>query len=137
MPRLIDADALKEHLSNRYMHELFPDWNELSTDTKEKIGLLGSTFKQAILNAPTIDAEPVRHSELLEKIKQLEQERNAAIRDCARFPCYTCNERENGDCCPQCRTTGTFRALHEWRGVCPENSPHCGAKMDGGASDGE
>ena len=62
-------------------------------------------------------------SELLEKIKQLEQVRDAAVRDCARFPCYTCAERENGDCCPQCRTTGTFRTLHEWRGVCPENSP--------------
>lgn len=54
----------------------------------------------------------------LEKVKR---ERDAAVRDCARFPCYTCNERENGDFCHQCRTTGTFRALHEWRGPCAEN----------------
>lgn len=57
--RLIDAEALKEHLSGRYMNELYPDWFQLPLDVREKIGLLGSTFKQAILNAPTIDAEPV------------------------------------------------------------------------------
>lgn len=59
--RLIDANALKEGLSNRYMNELYPDWWELPMDVREKIGMLGSTFKQAILNASTIEAEPVRH----------------------------------------------------------------------------
>lgn len=62
MSRLIDADALKEYLSERYMNELYPDWDQLPLDVRQKIGLLGSTFKQAILNAPTIDAEPVVHS---------------------------------------------------------------------------
>lgn len=60
--------------------------------------------------------------QLESRLAQVEMERDAAVRDCARFPCYTCTERENGDFCPQCRTTGTFRALHEWRGVCPENT---------------
>lgn len=59
--------------------------------------------------------------ELLQSYSQVKWERDAAIRDCARFPCYTCNERENGDFCPQCRTMGTFRTLHEWRGPCEEN----------------
>ena len=59
--------------------------------------------------------------ELLQAFSQVKRERDAAIRDCARFPCYTCKERENGDFCPQCRTTGTFRILHEWRGPCEEN----------------
>lgn len=58
---------------------------------------------------------------LRERLEIVERERDAAIRDCARFPCYTCNERENGDFCPQCKTTGTFRSLHEWRGPCEEN----------------
>lgn len=55
------------------------------------------------------------------ELAHVKLERDAAVRDCARFPCYTCNERENGDFCPQCRTTGTFRTLHEWRGPCAEN----------------
>ena len=57
--RLIDANALKENLSLRYMTELFPDWFEMPLEIREKIGLLGSTFKKAILNAPTIDAVEV------------------------------------------------------------------------------
>ena len=60
--------------------------------------------------------------QLESRLAQAERERDAAVRDCARFPCYTCAEKENGDFCPQCRTTGTFRALHEWRGPCPENT---------------
>lgn len=57
--RPIDAYALKEHLSNRYMHELFPDWYELPLEVREKIGILGKTFRQAILNAPTVNAIPI------------------------------------------------------------------------------
>lgn len=57
--RPIDAHALKEHLSRRHMHELFPDWRELPLDVREKIGILGRTFCQAILNAPTVNAIPI------------------------------------------------------------------------------
>ena len=64
----------------------------------------------------------IENSELGAKLSMAERERDAAVRDCARFPCYTCTERENGDFCPQCRTMGTFRSLHEWRGVCDENT---------------
>lgn len=60
--------------------------------------------------------------QLESRLAQAERERDAAVRDCARFPCYTCNEKGNGDFCHQCRTTGTFRSLHEWRGVCEENT---------------
>lgn len=60
--RLIDADALKEHLSNRYMSEVYPDWYQLPLDVREKIGLLGKTFKCAILEAPTVDEEPAVHA---------------------------------------------------------------------------
>lgn len=67
-----------------------------------------------------------KNAKLTVELEAVKRERDAAIRDCARFPCYTCNEREIGDCCPQCRTTGTFRTLHEWRGLCKEN----GGKQD-------
>lgn len=57
--RPIDAYALKECLSNRYMNELFPDWYQLPLEVREKIGILGRTFRQAILNAPTVNAIPI------------------------------------------------------------------------------
>lgn len=62
------------------------------------------------------------YEKLVSRLAQVERERDAAVRDCARFPCYTCNEKGNGDFCHQCRTTGTFRSLHEWRGVCEDNT---------------
>ena len=83
-------------------------------------------------NAMSYVAREVQHYNekqlLLERIYRLEAElahvkleRDAAIRDCARFPCYTCREVENCDFCSQCVTIGTFRTMHEWRGLCAEN----------------
>lgn len=103
MPRLIDADALKEHLSGRYMSELYPNWYQLPLDVREKIGLLGSTFKQAILNAPTIDAELVRHGRWIKE--QL----------CGCEPYYICSK--------------CGKLHYQDYNFCN----NCGAKMDGGA----
>ncbi len=110
--RLIDADALKEYLSNRYMHEIFPDWWGLPIDIREKIGLLGSTVKQAILNSPTIEAEPV-------------------------VRCRDCKKRRSREC-PMCDYEqlwdddegwiDAYRDRTEGEGYC-----HKGAKIDGGA----
>lgn len=105
--RLIDADALKVHLSNRYMDEIFPDWWELPIAIREKIGLLGSTFKQAILNSPTIEAEPVRHGKWVDGRP------------------YTGSRWK---VCSECHKSADHPAGgHEYCG-------HCGAKMDGGAA---
>lgn len=57
--RPIDAHTLKEHLSSRHMHELFPDWRDLPLDVREKIVALGRTLCQDILNAPTVKALPI------------------------------------------------------------------------------
>lgn len=112
--RLIDADALREHLSNRYMNEIFPDWWELPLDTREKIGLLGSTFKQAILKAPTIEAEPV-------------------------VRCKDCKHRQNPKECYMC-----FTEVEDIEGgrmykftdlTRPDSFCHKGEKIDGGAED--
>ena len=76
-----------------------------------------------VASSPGAVEDMARENYRLEtRLAQVERERDAAVRDCARFPCYTCTERTNGDYCPQCRTTGTFRTLHEWRGVCAENT---------------
>lgn len=83
----------------------------------------GDPAEERCIEALTAGADAITQVAVLEsRLAQAERERDAAVRDCARFPCYTCTERENGDFCPQCRTMGTFRALHEWRGVCDENT---------------
>lgn len=43
------------------MKEVFPDWDSIPHDVKNKVGMLGAEFKKAILAAPTIESEPVRH----------------------------------------------------------------------------
>lgn len=94
-------------------------YEKLNKDVREYIGQLESTYGQ--VSKALCGKDSATLEEILEAVDQLKRERDAAVRDCARFPCYTCNERENGDFCPQCRITGTFRSLHEWRGVCAEN----------------
>ena len=118
--RLIDADALMEHLSNRYINEIFSDWRELPLDTREKFGLLGSTFKQAILNAPTIDAEPVRHGRWIDEIEP--NAVTASGREVHIFRCSACDF-----------TWANKTAVLHYFKFCP----NCGAKMDGGAEDAQ
>lgn len=62
------------------------------------------------------------YEKLVSRLVQVERERDAAINDCGRFPCETCEERENGDLCPMCVVKGSYRSLHQWRGVCEENT---------------
>lgn len=60
---------------------------------------------------------------LTERLAQVERERDAAVKDCSRFPCATCSDKENGDLCHNCNVCkDTRRTNYEWRGVCPENS---------------
>ena len=61
--------------------------------------------------------------QLESRLAQVERERDAAIRDCARFPCRTCDDKENGDLCHNCNVRkDTTRTNYEWRGVCEENT---------------
>lgn len=62
-------------------------------------------------------------NQLESRLAQVEMERDAAIRDCARFPCGTCADKVNGDLCHNCNVRkDTTRTNYEWRGVCPENA---------------
>lgn len=63
--RLIDADALKESLK-----ELEAESNSIRY-TQGLQDAIDYYFPQIIDDAPTIDAEPVKHGELLAKIKDL------------------------------------------------------------------
>ena len=121
--RLIDADALMENLSVRYMTEIFPDWFEMPLEVREKIGLLGSTFKQAILNAPIIDAEPVRHGRWV-------------VDDLGHTYCSKCGERLPFLHCYADEPNSDFD--EEWDEEIKETRycPNCGTKMGGGDHNG-
>lgn len=112
MPRLIDADALLDTLRESLdgLHGIYEGLQFL--DEKKICGAQISCFHEIILRvkeAPTIDAEPVRHGQW---ILVLADKRG-------RGGVYNCTA------CNGCRPIKSA--------YCPD----CGAKMDGGASDGE
>lgn len=140
--RLIDADALENDLRSQFesVYKHIRDTVNSSdfyierqaAYDKKLMEMEMEAFYQYLQGRPTFitetyEQENANLKQMLRNaqrhIEGLARERDAAVRDCARFPCYTCEEAQNGDFCPQCRTTGTFRTLHVWRGVCEENSP--------------
>lgn len=81
--------------------------------SKDLCGKENATLEELLHGASQVKAD-------LEAVKR---ERDAAVRDCGRFPCQTCEERENRDLCLMCAVVnGSRRSLHQWRGVCPENT---------------
>lgn len=56
MSRLIDADALMEKLTIRYMEGLYPEWRQMDYGSREKILRLANAFKNALNAAPTEDS---------------------------------------------------------------------------------
>lgn len=61
-----------------------------------------------------------KHSDecmLAEEIELMKRERDAAVKDCACFPCWTCAELENGDNCNWCTSVDGFRTGYVWRGA--------------------
>lgn len=59
--RLIDADALESKFRTIKIIEVFPEWENLSFQTKHKLAYYGQEVKRIVQNAPTIEAEPVVH----------------------------------------------------------------------------
>ena len=61
------------------------------------------------------------------EIARLTAERDAAIVDCSRFPCYSCAEwpRLTEKChgCTDNPKTTKRKKNHVWRGLCAENAP--------------
>ena len=96
MPRLIDADALLKSFDVAWMWE----YDETGCGVRKK-----AVPTKTIEEAPTIDAEPVRHGRWVD--------RPTAIKYISHSECSTC---------------GSWQG-ENWMNYCP----HCGAKMDGGA----
>ena len=97
MPRLIDADALVE---KAYRHGEHPSVDDLFAEGVDAVDV------SDIDNAPTIEAEPVRHGY------------------------WMCGDYYDiGDVCSECDWDSLISPC-DYR-YCP----NCGAKMDGGADD--
>lgn len=121
MPRLIDADALMKWLQS-------PTGFRTNCEDCTSIDCLDCIIEEAIANAPTIDAEPVRHGRWVWFENWLES--------------TPANPRECLDCgwqCSECKN-----ALEDMVGGYWDNPdempalkhcPECGAIMDGGVSD--
>lgn len=107
--RLIDADKLRETM----YHEAF----ETDTDMQKwesGCWIRYKMFENAIENAPTIEAEPIRHGEWA-----VDTIYPSGVK---KFHCSVC---------------GQERTVHEkYEGVFRQNyCPNCGAKMDKGEAD--
>ena len=94
--RLIDADALMVQLANKHAHS----WGKVERAFGEVAEMLN--------NAPTIDAEPVRHGEWVKHPDE----------SCSLFNGWECSA------CGQIVSGGKGNYC-----------PNCGAKMDGGEND--
>lgn len=107
--RLIDADALKEKLSEITI-----------TGDRDVIGYIADVIKgvgvsiiQAIDSMPTVEAEPVRHGYWIEcDYKHMEHG-------------FIETDVNGGLCCSECRT-GFKKSDLRIKSYCP----NCGAKMD-------
>lgn len=114
--RLVDADALIKDIAESI--RLADEWEKESHEKKDKNGLkyaidtrrslLSMIFR--VKEAPTIDAEPVRHGRWIPRVAY--EELSIAYCD------YACSE---------CGREITKRVL-----CVPPRCENCGAKMDGG-----
>ena len=59
--RLIDANALDAQFRETKMIEIFPNWKELSSETKSELIRFGKALKEKMQNAPAVDAVEVVH----------------------------------------------------------------------------
>ena len=57
--RLIDANALESQFRTTKIIEVFPEWENLSFQTKHKLAYYGQAVKRIVQNAPTVDAVEV------------------------------------------------------------------------------
>lgn len=111
MARAIDADDLIRIASEKKVSELFPNWKELSSETRNAVGAFGQYWKELIEDAPTID--PVKHGKWVYK--------PTSDYD-GYIVCSICNVY-----IPSHKLFGKDDEYTNTSIYCP----HCGARMDG------
>ena len=111
------AEQLAEKIEQleKERDELETERHQLLTNDKQ----LESTYSQ--VSKALCGKGNATMDELLQAADQLKRERDAAVKDCARFPCQTCADRENGDLCTWCTVMDGERTNHVWRGVKEDN----------------
>lgn len=82
-------------------------------------GCMDSMNRDALAYIQQLEAQ---NAELLGKIKQLEQERDAAIHDLKKTrECTTCEYAKKSPSELPCVSCGIILKNYEWRGLCEEN----------------
>lgn len=83
---------------------------QLDLEVFEGMGVL---YEDEIARKDKAIAEQARKLETaLARAVEVTRERDAAVADCAIFPCRTCCNREDGDMCHQCSCEGHRRTNH-------------------------
>lgn len=109
MTRLIDADAL-----DREMYRKSFEVDDGRNVWNSGLWIRYKIFEEAIRDAPTVDAEPVRHGAWLSCDKEGYILTETALRDGRRWYGYKCSE---------CNNIYHGNAFTKY-------CPNCGAKMD-------
>ena len=103
MARLIDADKLKEQISVAINSVIEGDETE---EELKLLGLIKAALNVAVVLAPTVEAEPVRHGRWIEKETTIQ--------------CSNCGKEYNDEI--RCMCYGEDAELN--------HCPRCGAYMD-------
>lgn len=106
---------------------------ELMRNSRDFVRDLKDAVDQFEMVAPSpgaVEDMARENTELLQKIEQLEQERDAAVRDITLYPCFSCSNNQSKTLCNDCLrnrsnaldAAGKFLPdNYKWRGVCEEN----------------
>jgi len=84
----------------------------------------GDPAEERWIDALFAGADAIAQVVVLEsRLAQVERERDAAIHDCAMFPCRTCLNEGKAAVCYTCHgINGHGQVNYEWRGVCEEKT---------------
>lgn len=119
MPRLIDADALKKVVEDRYMSacvQTAPGTRQNGRNIHYGIAIGMNFVRNVIAEQPTIDAKPVRHGRW--EYKEDWFDNGFTILTLHFYRCSECGFRTNRD-----NPGDDKKCLYHY-------CPNCGAKMD-------
>lgn len=112
MVDLIDRAELMKVCRGVKMTDVFPDWKLMVPPTREALGVLGATFKQLIMSAPTVTGLEVK------------REPGVWEDDYCDIKCSVCNSRFSDEIVFMTR---------DCESMLPLFCPRCGARMVNGS----
>lgn len=123
---MLEKKTVSQCISSDYCEGWNDAIKEIPDDLLERIQQLEADLKQEKADHQhTYECAEVfqkENAELLEKIKQLERERDAAIHDPKKArECRSCKHIDVGPSEQPCKSCGIHGRNYEWRGPCKEN----------------